>query len=425
MVSVGIDVSKDKSTVCVLKPYGEVVLSPYEINHVEEEMANLISQINLFEGEVKVVMEATGAYHFPLLHRLKEAGLFISVINPLVMKKYVSTALRKGKTDKLDSIRIANYGLDNWVRLVDYQAPEEVYEELRQLGRHYSSYIKMRVQSKLTLDGLLQRTMPGIKTLLQGKRSAEPTKDKLSDFAEKYWHYDNIKNKSESQFVSSYAKWAKKKGYHQSEAKAKKIYAMALSGIPTLSSNSPSTKMLMLEAVRVQHEVNRTLETILSQMQKLASNLPEYPVVRNMSGVGDVLAPRLIAEIGDVRRFRNGSSLIAYAGIDSPPYESGSFVGTKRKISKRGSSLLRKTGYEVMKCVKCIKPKEDNAVYLFMLKKEAEGKPKNVAKIAALNKFLRIYYARVKEIYEIETHVLSDQDITDKQDNPVLKTQSA
>ena len=287
----------------------------------------------------------------------------------------------------------------------------------------------MRIQCKLNLDNLLQRTMPGIKTLLRGKRSEEPTKDKLSDFAEEYWHYDNIKNKSESQFVASYAKWAKKKGYHQSEAKAKKIYAMALGGIPTLSSNNPSTKMLMLEAistafivlswdivynsplqaVKVLREVNRTLETILTQMQTLSRGLPEYSVVRSMNGVGDVLAPRLIAEIGDVRRFHNGSSLIAYAGIDSPPYESGSFFGTKRKISKRGSSLLRKTGYEVMKCVKSSKPTDDNAVYLFMLKKEAEGKPKNVAKIAALNKFLRIYYARVKEVYQAENFELCGQ----------------
>lgn len=400
MVSVGIDVSKDKSTVCILKPYGEIVLSRYEMNHVEAEMAELISQISLLEGEVRVVMEATGAYHFPVLHRLKEAGLFVSVINPLMMKKYAGTALRKGKTDKLDSIRIANYGLDNWFHLEEYQSSNKAYEELRQLGRHYAHYVKMRIQSKLTLDDLLQRTMPGIKTLLRGKRSEEPTKDKLSDFAEEYWHYDNIKSKSESQFIISYAKWAKKKGYRQSEAKAKKIYAMALSGIPTLSSNCPSTKMLMLEAVRVLREVNRTLETILTQMHQLASSLPEYNVVRSMNGVGDVLAPRLIAEIGDVRRFHSGSALIAYAGIDSPPYESGSFVGTKRRISKRGSSLLRKTGYEIMKCLKSIKPTEDNAVYLFMLKKEAEGKAKNVAKIAALNKFLRIYYARVKEVYE-------------------------
>ena len=88
-----------------------------------------------------------------------------------------------------------------------------------------------------------------------------------------------------------------------------------------------------------------------------------------------------------------------YGEVVVSPYESGNFVGTKRKIYKRGSSLLRKTGYEVMKCVKFGKPTEDNAVYLYMLKKEAEGKPKNIAKIAALNKFLRINYARAMEVY--------------------------
>ena len=68
-------------------------------------------------------------------------------------------------------------------------------------------------------------------------------------------------------------------------------------------------------------------------------------------------------------------------------------------ISKRGSSSLRKTGYEVIRFLKCVKPTRDTAVYDFLLKKEAEGKPPCVAKIAALNKFLRIYYARVKELY--------------------------
>ena len=184
----------------------------------------------------------------------------------------------------------------------------------------------------------------------------------------------------------------------KNESKARKIYTIACSGIPTLPSRTQSTKKLVMESVRVLKEVNKTLYNILSQMQSIAKTLKEYDTVRAMSGVGDVLAPRLIAEIGDVKRFHSASALIAYAGLDSPPFESGSFVGTRRKISKRGSSLLRKTGYEIMKCLKTVKPTEDSAVYLYMLKKEAEGKPKKVAKIAALNKFLRIYYARVMEL---------------------------
>ena len=399
MTSVGIDVSKGKSTVCILKPYGEVVDSPREILHTEREIGKFISRLQTLDDEMRIVMEATGAYHFPLLTRFKEAGFFVSVVNPLAMKKYVSTALRKGKTDKMDSVRIANYGIDNWFRLTDYVLPEDTYAQLRLLGRQYAHYITMCTESKLALTNLLDKTMPGVKKLLNSKRSEEPTKDKLCDFVEEYWHFDNITRKSETQFICSYCTWAKKKGYHANETKAKAIYALACDGIPTLPSNAASTKMLTLEAVRVLKEINKTLETILTQMQELAITLPEYDIVRTMNGVGNVLAPRLIAEIGDVRRFHSGSALIAFAGIDSPPFESGSFVGTRRKISKRGSALLRKTGYEVMKCLKTVKPKEDAAVYQYMLKKEAEGKPKKVAKLAALNKFLRIYYARVSEVY--------------------------
>ena len=81
-------------------------------------------------------------------------------------------------------------------------------------------------------------------------------------------------------------------------------------------------------------------------------------------------------------------------------YQSGQYTGTKRRISKRGNSALRKTGYEVMKSLKSHPPKTDTRVYDFIIKKENEGKSKKQAKIAGLNKFLQIYYARVMEIYK-------------------------
>lgn len=397
MISVGIDVSKEKSTVCILKPYGEIVSPPFEVNHSEKDLSELATMINRLKGETRVIMEATGNYHLPVLTYLKNKDVFVSVINPLVMKKYANTVLRRGKTDKLDSLKIANYGLDNWFHLTDYECSEEVYVQLRLLGRQYAHYIKMRVESKQSLTTLLDQTMPGIKNLLRS-RSDKPEKDKLNEFAEEFWHFDAITKKSKQQFIRSYNSWAKRRGYRQSEAKASTIYEIAQEGIPTLNSSAESTKMLVLEAVRVLREVDKTLALILSQMQKLAKSLPEYMIVREMGGVGEILAPRLIAEIGDVRRFHSGKALIAYAGIDSPPYQSGQLEGTKRHISKRGSSTLRKIGYEVMKSLKSNKPDSD-PVYLFMLKKEDEGKALKVAKIAGVNKFLRIYYARVKEVY--------------------------
>jgi transposase len=399
MISVGIDVSKGKSTVCILKPYGEIVSKPFEVMHTESELNELVLMISRLEGEIKVVMEATGIYHLPILEYLHERELFVSVINPYEMRQYHKRGLRRVKTDKQDAIVISNYGIDYWHHLLEYESSEAIYSELKLLGRQYRHYMTVRVSSIQSLTHLLDYTMPGIKTLLQGYNEANG-KDKLSDFVMEYWHFDNITNMTEKQFRCNYAKWAKEMGYHQSQTKADKIYTLANEGLPTLSSSTPSVKMLVQESVRVLSEVNKTLSLILSRMKKLSKSLPEYPVVRAMGGVGDVLAPKLIAEIGDVRRFHSGKALIAYAGIDAPPYQSGKFIGTERKISKRGSAHLRKIGYEVMRCLKAQSAPEDAAVYYFILKKESEGKAKRAAKIAGLNKFLRIYYARVMELYQ-------------------------
>ena len=399
MISVGIDISKDKSTVCMLRPYGEVVEAPYSIDHTEQALNALIERIKSFDEDVKVVLEATGGYHQVVVSKLLAADIFTVVVNPYIMRKYCAATLRKAKTDKIDSVRIANYGIDHWFSMIAYCPPDEIYAELKLLGRQYDQYVRLKVSCKIQLANLLDGVMPGIKTILHGTVTAYSTKDKLCDFVEKYWHYDNIKKMSENQFLSDYAKWNKKKGYRYNESQAIAIYQLSKNNIPTLKSSTPSTKMLVLQAVKSVRDAELTLSLIISQMQEIASVLPEYSVVRNMKGVGEVLSVRLIAEIGDVRRFHNGSALAAFAGIDAPPYESGKFVGTKRNISKRGSSTLRKIGYEIMHSLKVVKPTEDSAVYDFIIKKENEGKPKRVAKIAGLNKFLRIYYARVMEVY--------------------------
>ena len=109
-----------------------------------------------------MVLEATGAYHLPLLSVFLDKNLFVSVINPLVMKKYASTAIRKGKTDKIDSIRIANYGIDNWFHLTKHEANEETYEELKFLGRQYSHYIKMKIAYLYAIFNSLFLSIPAI-----------------------------------------------------------------------------------------------------------------------------------------------------------------------------------------------------------------------------------------------------------------------
>ena len=317
-----------------------------------------------------------------------------------MMKRFSKdNSLRGAKNDRLDSVMIASYGIEKWYKLKKYEVNDRIYTELRLLGRQYYRFMQTHVKHVQELTHLLDYTAPGLKAIFNSWNE-HSNRDKLSDFVERFWHFDLITSLSREEFVEQYLLWAKEKKYHQSRSKAEKVYDLASNGIPTLSSHTPSTQMMIQGAINVLRIVNNSLYYILSRMKELAKSLPEYATVRSMGGVGDSLAPRLIAEIGNVKRLRNGHALVALAGIDPPPYESGQFVGTHRRISKRGSPILRKIGFEVMRVLKSHKEPEDNAVYNYILKKEAEGKNKKLSKIAGLNKFLRIYYVRVMEVYQ-------------------------
>ena len=100
MVSVGIDVSKGKSTVCLMRPFGEIVAGPMEISHVNSELKALVKLMKSMNDEVKVVMEATGVYHLPVLTYLKDNDIFTAVINPYQMKQYRVQGLRRVKTSE-------------------------------------------------------------------------------------------------------------------------------------------------------------------------------------------------------------------------------------------------------------------------------------------------------------------------------------
>ena len=376
-----------------MKSCGEILKPPFDINHTADELDSLISLIKSFDEETRVVMEDTGHYHLPVATYLSSHNIFVCCVNALRMKKFCSQSIRRAKTDKIDSIKIASFGITYWNELVKAYPSDVIYDELKFLARQYYQVTGMLVKSKVNFSNLLDQVMPKINDVL----SNQGENHKLTEFVSRYIHFQNILDMGEMKFTSDYCKWAKKKGYRLNERKAAEILALAQNGIPTLP-NSQSVKIAVSEAVKLIHSIEESRNTILAQMQDLCNTLPEYSVVKEMDCIGDTLAPRIIAEIGDVRRFKNKHSLIAYAGIDAPPYQSGAFHASERHISKRGNSYLRKTGYEIMQSLIKHKP-ADNAVYDFIQKKRSEGKCGKEAMIAGLNKFLRVYYGKVMEFY--------------------------
>ena len=397
MIAVGIDVSKSKSTVAILNGDGSIRAKPFNVRHTADELLALVNYIKGTSEVPTILMEPTSHYHYPLLKAFQDANLPVCLINPYQMKKYGDTALRKAKTDKRDSIRIAQYALEKSYSLIPYTPSDQKYEDLRFLSRQYSQRISTLTGNKVQLLDLLDQTMPGITSLLPLK-SRDPDNCVLLRFIKRFKSFDIIRKMGKTRFLESFQILVRKTKGRPASTKGLRIYELALNSVTTRGDN-PLTAMTQEQCVALISTSQKAADEINLQMRTIAETLPEYKVLRAMAGVGDRLGPVILAEIGDVRRFHSGKALNAYAGNDAPPYQSGQFESRNRHISKRGNPALRKACFEVMQALKLTKP-QDDPVYLFLAKKEQEGKPYNVAKMAAVNKFLRIYYARVMELYK-------------------------
>ena len=242
---------------------------------------------------------------------------------------------------------------------------------------------------------LTDQIFPGVNIAFDPNTKNANGHEKWVDFFLRYWHKDCVCQYSMEAFTESYRGWCKRKNYKFRTDTAHKIYLLAQEGVATLPK-CESTKMLITQACKSLNAVCEAKQSTQLEMQRLAAMLPEYEVVMQMEGAGPITGPALMAEIGDVRRFKNKKALVAFAGIDAPPFQSGAFESKSRHVSKRGSPHLRRTIFIVSNII-LTRSNPENAVYCFMDKKRSEGKHYYVYTVAGSAKFLRVYYARVTE----------------------------
>ncbi|EOS40890.1 hypothetical protein C809_03788 [Lachnospiraceae bacterium MD335] len=394
MNAVGIDVSKGKSTVTIRRPGDIVVMSPRDIPHTQSAINDLIAQIKELDGDTKVCMEHTGRYYEPVAAWLSDAGIFVSAVNPMLIKEFGDDSLRSPKTDKADSKKIARYTLDRWAKLKQYGSMDKTRNQLKTMNRQFGFYMDQKTAMKNNLIALLDQTFPGANNFFDSPARSDGSQ-KWVDFVYTYWHVDCVRSKSLDAFTEHYQNWCKRKGYNFSAAKATAIYQLSSDMIAVFPKDD-GTKMLVRQAVAMLNTASETVESLRVKMDETASTLPEYPVVMAMNGVGPTLGPQLMAEIGDVTRFTHRGALTAFAGVDPGKDESGQHVRKSVPTTKKGSPYLRKTLFQIMDGLIKRSPVDD-PVYAFMDKKRTQGKPYYVYMTAGANKFLRIYYGRVRE----------------------------
>ena len=369
MFAVGVDVSNGRSTVAVLGARRTVVAKPYEVPHTADGFAELAARLHALNGDVRIIMEHTGRYYESFAMSMYRAGFFVSAINPLAIKDYhEGISVRKVKTDKADALKIAQFGIDKWE--------------------------KTKTALNNNLIALLEQSYPGANRYFDSPVRPDGSQ-KWVDFVDTFWHVDCVAKVSLKAFVERYRNWCKRHGYNFSEAKAAEIHEEARQKFP-LVPKSDTCRLLVREAVAQLNAVSRTVETYRAEMDRLASQLPEYQTVMAMTGVGKSMGPQLMAEIGDIRRFAHQKSLVGFAGTDPIKDDSGDKISDSKPSSKRGSPYLRKTLFVIMTILLQLQPPED-PVYQFLDKKRSEGKQYYVYMTAGMTKFLRIYYGKVRD----------------------------
>ena len=306
-------------------------------------------------------MRASGVLH--------EAGLYVSAVKPFLIKEYGNNSLRKVKTDKADAMKIAKYALDNWAELQDYTPVDTIRYELKTLNRQFQLASKQKTTTANNLIALQEQSFPGICKLFDSPVRSDGTQKRLMTSGTSIASAAAVRTLLPSATASGASE-------------------------TVLAQKTSVTKTLVQEAANQLTAIFHSAETYRSEMNKLASQLPEYPVVMEMYGVGESLGPQLMAEIGDVRRFERKQSLVAFVGIDPAPSESGDYCSRSNRTTKRGSPYLRKTLLNIM-TVHLQRAPADEPVFQFLDKKCAEGKPYYVYMTAAGNKFLRRYYGKV------------------------------
>ena len=392
--AVGIDVSKGKSTVAVLQPGGTVVRKPFDVSHSSSGLKSLTEYIKTLDGETKAVMECTGRYHEPVLHALEEAGIFVSAVNPHLIKNFGNNTLRKVKSDPADSRKIARYTLDNWADLRQYSSMDTTRAQLKTLNAQMDFFTKQKVAAKTNLISLLDMTYPGVNDLFDSPIRDDGS-EKWVDYATSFWHVDCVRKIGLKAFTERYRAFCKKHGYNFQSGKPEELFNASKELVAVFPKEKPYKDMI-LAGIHQVNTTSTTVEWIRKEMNRLASTLPEYDTVLAMRGVGTTFGPQLIAEIGDITQYVKRTAITAFAGVDPGVNESGSFKSKSNSSSKCGPPRLRKTLFLIMSSLLQTKPLDD-PVYQFLDKKRSEGKPYRVYMTAGANKFLRIYYGKVKE----------------------------
>ena len=388
-----IDVAKGKSMVSLIGSCGEVLISPYEINHNLNDFKNLderIKKLNVF-NDTAVIMESTGIYQMPVKRFFKENNYNLYVINPIYSKMYKQN-LRKTKTDKEDCLKLAElFFIKDFKKYIEQ---EQFYLNLNAISRKYNTLIEAQTRLKNEFRNGVYKVFPEYEKLFKGSLIFSNTS---LEFIKKYPHADIISNTRIDALANTMAKLnGRHENYYLKKAKLIKEYAS--NSYPSVSKDDEKVNNLII-TIELLLSYIKQIENLKSKLISNAKRSYMFNLINSIDGIGEFTTSLIIAELGDISRFDNIKQLTAYCGLDPSIKQSGSSINIGGPISKSGNRYIRRILFVTVQNIIPIASRNfpDNDILLYYRKKRNEGKHHYVAVVDSTTKLLRKIFALVKQ----------------------------
>lgn len=391
----GIDVSKKSSTVCVV--IDRIVQGrTFSIANDLIGFSQLYDRLNQYLLTPLVVFEATGVYSLPLQSFLEERHVKYLRMNPLTAKKIMDNNLRHNKTDKGDAFKLA---------MIPFIAPQQLtqpqpkeYHEMQNASRYYEELTRSLIVAKNQLHRHLQSTFPQIESIMS-KSTGRIYWTLVSIFP----HAQNVLHHNYDQIYKTVLSIAgigqKRAGYL-----ASRLISMAKKAVPYDKSDSITIRAIQRNISQI-FSLEQERQDTIKYLHQLCMrvNARALTIYTSIPGIAETTALRLIAELGDLRRFNKSSQIDAFVGIDPGRYQSGE-TDSSLGISKHGNAIARKILYRTIVQMETVEDTQPCHIVDYYDKKKRSSQAKGYKKIAiaSVHKLIRTLFALVmqNELYD-------------------------
>jgi len=389
---VGVDVAKDFCYYCVLSPDGKKYLEPFKAFNTKEGLDFVLEKLKKVEKAFKnrpvIVLESTGHYSARLVHLFGKNEFEVFLVNPLQSHSIKNSSIRKVKNDKADAEELAR--LYFVCDLQQHRPFDDSIANLKVLSRAYFSLSEQRISMLNQLTAAVDQVLPGFTRIFN--ISSKTCVELLA----RYSSPDALLS-SPKEDVASLIRSCSRRSLKYALDKYQLLIQCAKDAKETGITLSALYDVICIYAQNLKY-LNDKLTELDEMIQRLAITIPEVSLISSIPGFGKRLSSVIVSEVGDISRFNNAKQLVAYCGIDPSVKQSGNFVGTKNKFTKRGSAYIRKALYiaATISVRKDSKSRCVNPVIYDYYQKKIKSKPKKQALGAVMNKLVRIIFSVLK-----------------------------